>query len=140
MTFPLDLAAPDRMSAALAQVSQVKAVPVSEAQRYGLADDENLLAPLPAGGEPLVEIPCWRHAIINFPHPLLQQGLVILDTPGLNAIGTEPELTLSHLPERARGAVHPRRRRRRDARPTSRCGPSTSPAPTRRRRPAASWS
>jgi hypothetical protein len=97
-TFPLDLAAPDRMSATLAQVSQVKAVPVSEAQRYGLADDENLLAPLPAGGEPLVEIPCWRHAIINFPHPLLQQGLVILDTPGLNAIGTEPELTLSHLP------------------------------------------
>jgi hypothetical protein len=45
-----------------------------------------------------VEIPRWRHAIINFPHPLLQQGLVILDTPGLNAIGTEPELTLSLLP------------------------------------------
>lgn len=38
-----------------------------------------------------VEIPRWRHAIINFPHPLLQQGLVILDTPGLNAVGTEPE-------------------------------------------------
>jgi predicted GTPase len=32
------------------------------------------------------------------PHPLLAQGLVILDTPGLNAIGTEPELTLSLLP------------------------------------------
>ena len=46
-----------------------------------------------------VDIPCWRHAIINFPHPLLQQGLVILDTPGLNAIGTEPELTLSLLPQ-----------------------------------------
>jgi hypothetical protein len=45
-----------------------------------------------------VEIPRWRHAVINFPHPLLQQGLVILDTPGLNAIGTEPELTLSLLP------------------------------------------
>jgi hypothetical protein len=28
----------------------------------------------------------------------LQQGLVILDTPGLNAIGAEPELTLSLLP------------------------------------------
>jgi predicted amino acid-binding ACT domain protein len=45
-----------------------------------------------------VDIPCWRHAIINFPHPLLKQGLVILDTPGLNAIGTEPELTLNLLP------------------------------------------
>jgi hypothetical protein len=42
--------------------------------------------------------PAWRHAIINFPHPLLQHGLVILDTPGLNAIGAEPALTLNLLP------------------------------------------
>jgi hypothetical protein len=32
-------------------------------------------------------------------HPLLKQGLVILDTPGLNAIGAEPELTVSLLPQ-----------------------------------------
>src|SRR5439155_6118086 len=31
----------------------------------------------------------------NIAHPLLKQGLVILDTPGLNAIGAEPELTVS---------------------------------------------
>jgi hypothetical protein len=43
-------------------------------------------------------VPQWRHAIINFPLPLLKQGLVILDTPGLNAIGTEPELTLNLIP------------------------------------------
>ena len=41
----------------------------------------------------------WRHAIINYPHPLLEQGLVILDTPGLNALGAEPELTMSMLPQ-----------------------------------------
>jgi len=35
---------------------------------------------------------------VQFPHPLLEQGLVIIDTPGLNAIGSEPELTLSLLP------------------------------------------
>jgi hypothetical protein len=46
----------------------------------------------------MVEISKWRHAVINFPHPLLKHGLVILDTPGLNAIGTEPELTLSLVP------------------------------------------
>jgi hypothetical protein len=40
----------------------------------------------------------WRHAMISFPHPLLKQGLVILDTPGLNALGSEPELTLNMLP------------------------------------------
>ena len=45
-----------------------------------------------------VEIPCWRHALVNYPHPLLKKGLVILDTPGLNALGTEPELTLSMIP------------------------------------------
>ena len=49
--------------------------------------------------EGLIEISKWRHAIINFPHPLLQQGLVIVDTPGLNAIGSEPELALRLIPE-----------------------------------------
>ncbi|HZF82126.1 MAG TPA: dynamin family protein, partial [Burkholderiaceae bacterium] len=41
----------------------------------------------------------WRHALLNMPHPLLEQGLVILDTPGLNAIGAEPELTVSLIPQ-----------------------------------------
>ena len=68
------------------------------ARSYGLYDDEDILASLETAEEGAVDIPCWRHAIINFPHPLLQQGLVILDTPGLNAIGTEPELTLNLLP------------------------------------------
>lgn len=41
----------------------------------------------------------WRHALINLPHPLLKQGLVILDTPGLNAVGAEPELTVNLIPQ-----------------------------------------
>lgn len=45
-----------------------------------------------------VLIPAWRHALINIEHPLLRQGLRIIDTPGLNALGSEPELTLSLLP------------------------------------------
>ncbi len=45
-----------------------------------------------------VEIPMWRHALINFPHPFLEQGLCILDTPGLNSLGNEPELTINMLP------------------------------------------
>ncbi|MGB0237728.1 MAG: hypothetical protein ACPG4B_05060 [Cycloclasticus sp.] len=36
--------------------------------------------------------------MISFPHPLLEKGLTVLDTPGLNALGSEPELTLSMLP------------------------------------------
>src|SRR5215470_3045158 len=98
VTLTLDLSAADKMSQALSQVSQTKRVPIALARKYGLYDEADVLAPLSAADEGSVDIPCWRHAVINFPHPLLQQGLVILDTPGLNAIGTEPELTLNLLP------------------------------------------
>jgi len=93
-TLPLDLASAERMSAVLSRVSQVKRVPAELARRYGFPEEDG-----GAAADAEVEIPCWRHAVINFPHPLLKQGLVILDTPGLNAIGTEPELTLSLLPQ-----------------------------------------
>jgi CII-binding regulator of phage lambda lysogenization HflD len=100
VTFPLDLSDAGKMSEALSRVSEVKRVSVALARALGLEDDEE---PDNAGrvagrAEDRVEVPCWRHAIINFPHPLLQQGLVIVDTPGLNAVGTEPELTLGLLP------------------------------------------
>jgi hypothetical protein len=100
VTFPLDLAAAERMAETLARVSQVKRVPIALARKYGLFSerDDDILSALERGDEGSVDIPCWRHAEINFPHPLLQQGLIILDTPGLNAIGTEPELTLNLLP------------------------------------------
>ena len=98
VTLPLDLSSADKMSQALSQVSQVKRVPVALARKYGLHDEGDVFAALTPADEAAVDIPSWRHAVINFPHPLLQQGLVILDTPGLNAIGTEPELTLNLLP------------------------------------------
>ncbi len=97
LTLPLDLAAPEQMGNALQRVSQVKRVPVQMAANYGLHGSRG--AGNASDGEDMVDIPCWRHAIINFPHPLLQQGLVILDTPGLNAVGIEPELTLNQIPD-----------------------------------------
>ncbi|MDQ2962727.1 MAG: dynamin family protein [Pseudomonadota bacterium] len=97
VTLALDLSSADKMSQVLSQVSQTKRIPIALARKYGLYDDADVLAPLTAD-QAAVDVPCWRHAVINFPHPLLQQGLVILDTPGLNAIGTEPELTLNLLP------------------------------------------
>src|SRR5215472_9959200 len=98
VTLALDLSSADKMSEVLSQVSHTKRVPVALARKYGLYDDGDPLAVDTAADGGAIDIPCWRHAIINFPHPLLQQGLVILDTPGLNAIGTEPELTLNLLP------------------------------------------
>jgi Dynamin family len=46
----------------------------------------------------MVEIPMWRYARLNIHHPLLASGLAILDTPGLNVLGHEPELTHAILP------------------------------------------
>ncbi len=95
---PLELGAGDSMHETFKQVSMTKQVSVAEAQRYGLYDDSDPDIAATLDGDGMIEISLWRHAIINFPHPLLKQGLVILDTPGLNAIGTEPELTLNLIP------------------------------------------
>ncbi|MEW6373674.1 MAG: dynamin family protein [Pseudomonadota bacterium] len=95
---PLALDDPERMREAFRQVSLTRRVPAEEAQRYGLYDPQDPEHADALGPDGTVEIPQWRHAIINLPHPLLKQGLVILDTPGLNAIGTEPELTLNLIP------------------------------------------
>ena len=94
----LDTGSADAMLEAFKHVSEVKRVAVEVAEAYGLfdANDPDHKSGVDAEGK--VEIPSWRHAVINFPHPLLQQGLVILDTPGLNAIGAEPELTLNLIP------------------------------------------
>lgn len=95
---PLDVNSREAMAAAFTQVGQTKRVTTEEAQRYGLFSEGDPHQAAAVHEDGTVDIPCWRHAIINFPHPLLRQGLVILDTPGLNAIGTEPELTLNLLP------------------------------------------
>ena len=95
---PLDVASGDGMLEAFKQVSLTKRVSVATAQSYGLHDDSAPDMSHAVGPDGMVEISQWRHAIVNFPHPLLQQGLIIIDTPGLNAIGTEPELTLNLIP------------------------------------------
>ncbi len=95
---PFDATSGDAMIETFRQVSRTRRVPVEEAERYGLYDPGNESDAMVLNDDGTVDIPCWRYAIINYPHPLLQQGLVILDTPGLNAIGTEPELTLNMLP------------------------------------------
>lgn len=95
---PLDIHSGDGMLEAFKQVSLTKRVSVEEARLYGLYHEDDADSAMAVGEDGLVEVSQWRHAIVNFPHPLLKQGLVIIDTPGLNAIGTEPELTLNLIP------------------------------------------
>jgi ribosomal protein S18 acetylase RimI-like enzyme len=95
----LDVNDPQQLAMALEKVSETRRVTLEEARALGLWSSQ-----VP-GDQPLVdaqgkvEVPKWRHALINIAHPLLKQGLVILDTPGLNAIGAEPELTVSLVPQ-----------------------------------------
>lgn len=85
----------DQTRAAINQVSANKWVTPADALKLGFAMDE--LGERDANGQ--VAVPAWRHALISLDHPLLRQGLRIVDTPGLNALGNEPELTLKTLPE-----------------------------------------
>ena len=83
---------------ALAEVKRTINVSVEEARALGFWNEEHPEDNPPQSADGKVEVPAWRHALINYPHPLLKRGLVVIDTPGLNAIGAEPELTLGLLP------------------------------------------
>jgi hypothetical protein len=95
----LDVNNPQQLASALEKVAETRKVTQDEAHALGFwhsqAPEDNPMV----DAQGLVEVPKWRHALINIAHPLLKQGLVILDTPGLNAIGAEPELTVSLIPQ-----------------------------------------
>jgi hypothetical protein len=95
----LDVNDPEQLAQAFEKVSEIRRVPVEDAKALGFwhedAPEDNPMV----HADGLVEVPRWRHALINIAHPLLKQGLVILDTPGLNAIGAEPELTVNLIPQ-----------------------------------------
>ena len=87
------------MAEAMKHLVEVKMVSIDEARTLGLWDDNDpMISTMVKKDGDKVEIPAWRHAMISYPHPLLKSGLIVLDTPGLNALGTEPELTLSMIP------------------------------------------
>ncbi len=94
----LPLGNPDSLAQALHEVTRTQRVPLDEARALGFWNDEHPEDNPPRDDDDRVEVPAWRHALINYPHPLLRRGLVVIDTPGLNAIGAEPELTLGLLP------------------------------------------
>ena len=92
----LKLGSADEINEAFSEITRTKKVTVREAQELGLYNSR--IESVQSSTKELVDVPVWRHAIVNFPHPLLKQGLAVLDTPGLNALGHEPELTLNTLP------------------------------------------
>jgi hypothetical protein len=95
---PLEIDNPEALARALQAVTRTQRVSVETATALGFWNAEQPEDNPPQAADGTVEIPAWRHALINYPHPLLRRGLVVIDTPGLNAIGAEPELTLGLLP------------------------------------------
>lgn len=95
----LDVNNSHQLAASFEKVAETRKVTQDEARALGFwhsqAPEDNPMVDTRG----MVEVPKWRHALINIAHPLLKQGLVILDTPGLNAIGAEPELTVSLIPQ-----------------------------------------
>jgi GTPase SAR1 family protein len=92
----LDERNPQVMRDVLAEVARVKSVQPREARSLGF--DEDMLEH-DRNNPGNVLVPAWRNAQISIRHPLFERGLRILDTPGLNALGSEPELTISMLPQ-----------------------------------------
>jgi hypothetical protein len=94
----LDPADPRQLQDSLKKLTETKPMAAVDAIEMGLwsGEDPNDRHQLRPDGT--VDVPAWRYAMVNYPHPLLQAGLTILDTPGLNALGAEPELTLSVIP------------------------------------------
>ena len=99
MHVDLDVDDPEQLANAMASVSETVSVSKDQARALGFWHDDRPKDNPPLNAHGRVEVPRWRHALINLDHPLLKQGLVVLDTPGLNAIGAEPELTVNLIPQ-----------------------------------------
>jgi len=104
MRIDLDVNDAEQLAGAMEKVAETLRVTQEEARALGFWHDEAPADNPLLDGEGMVHVPRWRHALINMAHPLLKQGLIVLDTPGLNAIGAEPELTVNLIPQ-AQAAV-----------------------------------
>jgi hypothetical protein len=94
----LDPTDPNQLRDNLKKLTETKSMLAVDAIEMGLWNGEDPGERHQLRADGTVDVPAWRYAMVNYPHPMLQAGLTILDTPGLNALGAEPELTLSVIP------------------------------------------
>ena len=96
--FKLNVYSPEEIKETLRKLIELKEVTKVQAEALGLFDPQDAAMLNQLANTGLVKVPVWRHAIINFPHPLLKSGLVIIDIPDLNTLDSEPELALNIIP------------------------------------------
>ena len=88
---PLPLDDADGLAQALQQLARTRLVSLAEARALGF------WPALPAGHKPApdsdhrVSVPTWRHALLNYPHPLLQLGLVLQLKPAAGRLPADAQ-------------------------------------------------
>jgi hypothetical protein len=92
-----DADSPDSVARALAALSETRRISLAEAVAWGL-HGEGVSVPVNDTEPAMVDVPRWRYAVVNYPHPSLDSGLVIIDTPGFAALALEPELSRERVP------------------------------------------
>lgn len=97
-TYKLDINDPEQVKSTLSKLSEQLDVTQSEAFSLGLWDENDALMAESVQKTGRIKVPVWRHAMINYPHAALKSGLVVIDTPGLDKLSSEPELMLNNIP------------------------------------------
>ena len=87
----------ESIARALAALSETKRISLTDAVAWGL-HGAGVAVPVEDSATAMVDVPRWRYAVVNFPHPLLDAGLVIIDTPGLATLALEPEFSRERVP------------------------------------------
>lgn len=87
----LEPARPQTLAPACEALCETRKASAAEAAGLGIA--------APEGAQ--VDVPRWRYAIINLPHPMLADGLVVLDTPCREVMAAEPEIAVHRVPDAA---------------------------------------
>ena len=72
---PLDPSNPEALAAALSEVTHTRKVTPDVARELGLWSDTDPEDNPPLDEDGHVEVPAWRHAMINYPHPLLARDV-----------------------------------------------------------------
>jgi hypothetical protein len=96
--YQLNMDSPEDIQSTLNKLTEQLEVTQTEAISLGLwnANDKAMVASFEKTGR--IKVPVWRHAVINYPHPALKNGLIIIDTPSLDKLNAEPELMLNSIP------------------------------------------
>ncbi|MCA3002562.1 MAG: dynamin family protein [Burkholderiales bacterium] len=94
-TIPFATDDPESIRVAFSLLAQTRRATVAESVAWGLRGNSLSKPQSDSNG---TEVPKWRYAVINFPHPILNAGLVVVDTPGISVLTAEPEFSREHIP------------------------------------------